>query len=82
MSAIIGTKQYVLFFNNPQGIVQGGIGSALAGGSVIGAIIAGPVSDRIGRRDSIAFGCLWWLLGTASKKLSSLLNMYDLKVVY
>lgn len=51
MSAIIGTKQYVAYFNNPQGIVQGGIGSALAGGSVIGALIAGPVSNKFGRRD-------------------------------
>ncbi len=33
MSAIIGTQQYVNYFNNPQGIVQGGIGSALAGGT-------------------------------------------------
>ena len=53
MSAIIGTPQYVAYFNNPHGIVQGGIGAALAGGSVIGAIIAGPVSDKIGRRDAI-----------------------------
>jgi len=65
MSAIIGTNQYIDYFNNPHGIVQGGIGAALAGGSVIGAIMAGPVSDRIGRRDSIFFACLWWLLGTA-----------------
>lgn len=65
MSAIIGTPQYVAYFNNPSGIVQGGIGSALAGGSVIGAIMAGPVSNRLGRRDAIFFACLWWLLGTA-----------------
>ena len=51
MSAIIGTSQYVAYFNNPQGIVQGGIGAALAGGSVIGALIAGPVSNKFGRRD-------------------------------
>ena len=31
MSAIIGTQQYVDYFNNPHGIVQGGIGAALAG---------------------------------------------------
>ena len=31
--------------------MQGGIGSALAGGSVIGALIAGPVSNKFGRRD-------------------------------
>lgn len=65
MSAIIGTPQYTAYFDNPHGITQGGIGSALAGGSVIGAIIAGPVSNKIGRRDAIFFACLWWLLGTA-----------------
>lgn len=65
MSAIIGTSQYVEYFNNPQGIVQGGIGAALAGSSVIGATMAGPISNRIGRRDVIAFACSWWLLGTA-----------------
>ena len=54
MSAIIGTDQYMDYFNNPQGIVQGGIGAALAGGSVIGAIMAGPVSNRIGRRDVVS----------------------------
>jgi len=65
MSAIIGTQQYINYFNNPHGIVQGGIGAALAGGSVIGAIMAGPVSNKIGRRDAIFFACFWWLLGTA-----------------
>lgn len=37
----------------------------MAGGSVIGAIIAGPISDRFGRRDSIAFANIFWLAGTA-----------------
>lgn len=45
--------------------VQGGIGAALAGGSVIGALMAGPISDKFGRRDSCAFGCIFWLIGTA-----------------
>lgn len=65
ISAIIGTQQYVSYFHNPSGTTQGGIGAALAGGSVIGAIMAGPVSNYIGRRDAIAFACFWWLLGTA-----------------
>ncbi|PVH70171.1 general substrate transporter [Cadophora sp. DSE1049] len=65
MSAIIGTHQYIEYFNNPQGVVQGGIGAALAGGSIIGALMAGPISNKIGRRDSIFFACLWWLVGTA-----------------
>jgi hypothetical protein len=59
ISAINGTDQYIDYFNNPQGIVQGGIGAGLAGGSVIGAIIAGPVLNKIGRRDAIFFACLW-----------------------
>ncbi|MCJ1225976.1 hypothetical protein MMC12_002625 [Toensbergia leucococca] len=65
MSAIIGTKQYVAYFDNPHGIIQGAIGSALAAGSVIGSLFAGPLSDRIGRRDAIFFACLWWLAGTS-----------------
>ena len=65
MSAIIGTKQYVSYFNNPHGLVQGAIGSALAAGSVVGALFAGPLSDRIGRRDAIFCACLFWIAGTA-----------------
>ncbi|KAJ5178772.1 hypothetical protein N7492_001982 [Penicillium capsulatum] len=65
MSAIISTKQYISYFDNPHGVRQGAINSALAAGSVIGSLMAGPISDRIGRRDSIFFACLWWLIGTA-----------------
>jgi MFS family permease len=65
MSAIIGTTQYIDFFHNPHGIVQGAIGSALAAGSVVGSLTAGPISNKWGRRDSIFFACFWWLIGTA-----------------
>ena len=65
MSAIVGTKQYVEYFSDPHGIIQGAIGSALAAGSVVGSLMAGPISDKWGRRDSIFFACFWWLIGTA-----------------
>jgi MFS family permease len=65
MSAIVGTTQYIDYFDNPHGIIQGAIGSALAAGSVVGSLMAGPFSDRFGRRDSIFFACFWWLIGTA-----------------
>lgn len=65
MSAIIDSIQYRTFFNNPSGVAQGAIGSALAAGSVVGSFIAGPISDKYGRRDSLMFACVWWLLGTA-----------------
>ncbi|KEZ44177.1 hypothetical protein SAPIO_CDS3103 [Scedosporium apiospermum] len=65
MSAIVITQQYVDYFDNPHGIIQGAIGSSLAAGSVVGSLMAGPISDKWGRRDSIMFACLWWLIGTA-----------------
>jgi MFS family permease len=65
MAAIVGTDQYIWFFNNPHGVTQGAIGSALAAGSGFGAVIAGPISDTWGRKISIAFACVWWLIGTA-----------------
>lgn len=63
MSAIIGTEQYKWYFDNPSGVLQGAIGSALAAGSVIGSLAAGPLSDKIGRRDSIFVACIFWLIG-------------------
>lgn len=65
MAAIVGTDQYLWYFNDPHGVVQGAIGSSLAAGSIVGAVMAGFISDKFGRRDSILFACLWWLVGTA-----------------
>lgn len=53
MSAIIGTDQYIDYFDNPHGIIQGAIGSALAAGSVVGALFAGPLSDKVSNLRSI-----------------------------
>lgn len=65
MSAIVVQHQYLDYFNSPAGVVQGAIGSALAAGSVVGSAVAGPLSDKFGRRDSIAFACIFWLIGTS-----------------
>jgi len=65
MSAIVGTDQYIDYFDDPHGIIQGAIGSALAAGSVVGSLMAGPISNKWGRRDAIFFACFWWLIGTA-----------------
>jgi len=65
MSAIVGTTQYIDYFDDPHGIIQGAIGSALAAGSVVGSLAAGPISNWMGRRNSIWVACFWWLLGTA-----------------
>lgn len=65
MSAVVGTQQYLNYFDNPVGAKQGAIGSALAAGSVVGSAIAGYLSDKFGRRDAIWWSCLFWILGTA-----------------
>lgn len=65
MAAIVGTNQYVWYFHDPHGVTQGAIGSSLAAGSIVGAVMAGFISDKFGRRDSIMFASLWWLVGTA-----------------
>lgn len=51
MAAIVTTEQYIDYFDNPSGVKQGAIGSALAAGSILGSLIAGPISDKWGRRD-------------------------------
>ncbi|ETS80906.1 hypothetical protein PFICI_08435 [Pestalotiopsis fici W106-1] len=65
IAAIVTSQQYLDFFNKPAGALQGAIGSALAAGSVLGSAVAGPLSDKIGRRDSIFIACFFWLIGTA-----------------
>jgi MFS family permease len=70
MSAIIGTDNYLCYFNQgdphaakcagPNPNVQGGITAAMAGGSWLGAIISGFVSDIMGRKKAIMVGSVIW----------------------
>jgi MFS family permease len=74
MSAIISTKPYWCQFNQqgndpvtgecrgPDSNVQGGITAAMPGGSWLGAIISGFLSDRIGRKTSIQIGSIIWFV--------------------
>lgn len=67
MSAIIGTKQYLCYFDQsggkcqgPKSDVQGGITASMAGGSWLGALISGFVSDILGRKKAIMIGAVIW----------------------
>ncbi|KAF2266534.1 high affinity glucose transporter [Lojkania enalia] len=79
MSAIIGTQQYKCYFNQgphgpgfdgiddcsgPASDVQGGITAAMPGGSFLGALCSGILSDRFGRNTSIQIGCVIWCIGS------------------
>jgi MFS family permease len=69
MSAIIGTPQYLCYFNQgppggkcagPNPDVQGGITASMAGGSWVGALVSGFLSDILGRKKAIMTGAVIW----------------------
>ncbi|RYP60226.1 hypothetical protein DL770_010033 [Monosporascus sp. CRB-9-2] len=75
MSAIISTQPYRCQFNrapwrNSEGLcygpnpdVQGGITAAMPGGSWLGALVSGFLSDIYGRKTSIQIGAVIWIVG-------------------
>jgi sugar porter (SP) family MFS transporter len=79
MSAIISTKAYLCYFNQgpdgpgfndmttcsgPKAGVQGGITASMAGGSWLGAILSGILSDKLGRKKAIQIGAIIWCVGS------------------
>ncbi|KAK9244438.1 general substrate transporter [Lipomyces tetrasporus] len=78
MSGIIGTEHYKSYFGNPLGILQGGITSAMAGGSVIGALSSIFLGDlqavtdlyRLSRKVAIQLGAVLWCVGAVVQSTS------------
>ncbi|KAF8866681.1 putative high-affinity glucose transporter [Acephala macrosclerotiorum] len=77
MSAIISTKAYLCYFNQgpqyldtdgqcsgPRANVQGGITAAMPGGSWLGALVSGYLSDTLGRKKAIQVGSIIWCIGS------------------
>ncbi|RSL97329.1 hypothetical protein CDV31_013094 [Fusarium ambrosium] len=63
MSAWIGSDQYRDYFNDPGSTEQGGITASMSAGSFIGALLAGVLADRLGRRYAIMIACGFWIAG-------------------
>ncbi|KAI0101792.1 high-affinity glucose transporter [Nemania sp. FL0031] len=75
MSAIIATMPYKCQYNaqgndpttgqcrGPDPSLQGGITAAMPGGSWLGALFSGWISDRFGRKTSIQIGAVIWIVG-------------------
>lgn len=75
VSAQLTEMSYLCYFNQgpdgppfndsttcsgPTALHQGGITASMPAGSWLGALVSGPVSDRIGRKKSIMIGCVIW----------------------
>ncbi|PWY69064.1 sugar transporter [Aspergillus heteromorphus CBS 117.55] len=65
MSAWIGTEQYLEYFHHPDSDLQGGITASMSAGSFAGALGAGFLSDRLGRRRALMIACVVWVIGAA-----------------
>lgn len=63
MSAWIGADQYLDYFDSPDSNLQGGITASMSAGSFAGAIAAGFISDKIGRRLSLMIASVVWIIG-------------------
>ncbi|TKX22040.1 high-affinity glucose transporter-2 [Elsinoe australis] len=75
MSALITTQAYRCYFNQqgtaedgsclgPRPDVQGGIVASMAGGSWLGALVSGLISDFFGRKTTIQIGAMIWIIGS------------------
>lgn len=63
MSAWIGSDQYLDYFNSPNGTEQGGITASMSAGSLIGALVAGFLADKLGRKGAIQTASVVWIIG-------------------
>ncbi|KAF2502232.1 sugar transporter [Lophium mytilinum] len=73
MSAIISGSPYRCYFSSdrlpdgtcpgPNSDVQGGITASMAGGSWLGALASGFITDRLGRKKAIMIGSILWCVG-------------------
>ncbi|KAK9371777.1 general substrate transporter [Lipomyces chichibuensis] len=75
MSGVINTDQYKNYFGNPLGTLQGGITSAMAAGSIVGAIFAGVLGDWLSRKVTIQVGAVLWCVGSAVQSLTNGIGM-------
>ncbi len=70
VSAFVGDEHYLKYFNYPDSITQGGITSSMSGGSFLGSLVVGFISDKYGRKLSIEIASVVWCIGAAIQSSS------------
>jgi MFS family permease len=75
ISGVIGTSQYNNYFNNPTSSQQGGITASMPGGSFLGALVSGVLSDKISRKYTIQTGAVIWCIGAILQCASQNIGM-------
>jgi MFS family permease len=75
ISGVIGTPQYITYFNNPSSSQQGGITASMPGGSFLGALSSGVLSDKISRKYTIQLGAVIWCIGAILQCASQNIGM-------
>ncbi|KAK9357448.1 hypothetical protein V1504DRAFT_398722 [Lipomyces starkeyi] len=73
MSGIISQDQYLTYYRNPLGVLQGAITSMMAAGSIVGAPSCGVITDygRLSRRVCIQLGAALWIIGSIFQSTSN-----------
>ncbi|KAI9029994.1 general substrate transporter [Phycomyces nitens] len=70
-SGIIGTKQYLLYFDSPNDLLQGGINAALSAGCFVGALVSGYPADRFSRKYTLMGASLLFIVGAVIQAASN-----------
>lgn len=70
MSAFLGQKYYLNFFNHPNSDLQGFITAAMSLGSFFGSLATSFVSEPFGRRASLILCGFFWCVGAAIQSSS------------
>jgi len=64
MSGVLGTYAYTSYFGVEGGYRQGGITSAMPGGSLVGALASSFVADWYSRKTAIQLAAVVWIIGS------------------
>ena len=75
VSSFVDQEHYKEYFNHPDSLTQGGITASMAGGSFLGSVLTGMLTDKFGRRPVIQLASIVWMIGCAIQTASQNIGM-------